>query len=124
MMTWKDVSKCFKSGLTEQLGLDTSTTATDQLCVYEECIKGSKKSFLFNYTLFTTTARRKSAASNGKVTHTIKRTSTRVGRVVTAKARKYTEQEKSVINMVTERWSLGDPLGKIELKDEVMSRYD
>ena len=54
----------------------------------------------------------------------INTTSKRVGRVDAGKPRKYIEQEKFVINLVEERWNQGDPLGKIELKDEVMSRDD
>ena len=123
-MTWKDVSVFFKPCWTEQWGLNASATVKNQLGVYENSIKGSKMSFLSKYTLSTTTAWRKSAASNDKAIHVIKTTSKRVGRVDAGKPRKYIEQETFVINLVGERWNLRDPLGKIELKDEVMSRDD
>ena len=123
-MTWKDVSAFFKPCWIEQWGLDASETVKDQLGVYEDFIKGSKMSFLSKYTLSTTTAGRKSAASNDKALHVIKTASKRVRRADAGKPHKYIEQETFVINLVEERWNQGDPLGKIELKDEVMSRDD
>jgi hypothetical protein len=92
-MTWKDVSKCFRSEWAEQWGVDASATVTDRLGVDEHFIKGSKKTFLSKYTLFTTTTGRKSAASKGKPTYMIKMTSNRTMRVNSGKARTHIKHD-------------------------------
>ena len=123
-MTRKDLSMCFRLEWTEQWGAGTLATVTDLVGVYEDHIKGSKETFLSKYTPGTPTAGRKASATKGKSTYMIKKNPKSVVRVDAGKARKYIEQENFIINLVTECWNLGNPLGKIGLKDEVTSRYD
>ena len=114
----------FDRSWSEQWKLDGSATVVDQLEVYEDHIKASTKTFLSKYTPNTTTAGRKSAAKNDAETSVIKQSTHRVERGDTSRARKFHEQEDFIVNLISERWEQGGPIGKIGLKDEIMARDD
>ena len=124
-MTWGDVSKCFNPSWADQWKLDATAKLTeDQLSMYEEHIKGSKKTFFSQYTPGTTTAGRKASAKQDPNTTVITKTTARTERKDAGKGRKWQNQEAFVIALVAKRWDDGDPIGKTELKDEVLARDD
>jgi hypothetical protein len=124
-MTWKDAAGSFKSDWAEQwMVRDDEKISEDLLAPYKDRVKGSKTTFLSKYTPGTTTSGRKSTAKNDKSTIILKDSTKRSERSDVKKPRKFAAQEKALIEVVAERWGLGDPIGRIELRDEIIARDD
>ena len=122
-LTWEKVRASFYSAWANQWKLEATDTVTAHLGVYEKYIAGSMMSYISRHTSGTTTAGRKSSAMNDCNTVVVKM-GTKIVRLDKSKGRKHLSQEAFVIERVKERWKQGDPIGKIELKDEVMVRDD
>ena len=123
-MAWGDVSKCFAPSWVKQWNLDATATVKEQLKVYEQHVKGSVNTYLSKFTPGTKTAGRKSKAKRDGNTLVLKKLTKYSGRSDVDKGRKYEDQEDFTLNLVSDRWKLGDPIGKIELKGEIISRED
>ena len=123
-MDWRTVSKHFQPAWAEQWDIQPEENVLSRLKPYEDRIRDTEETFISKHTPGTTTAGRKSMAKNNPNVFVTKTTSKRKQRKDSKRARKHKNQEAFVNEIVQYRWRSGNPIGRIELKNELLARDD